>query len=184
MSFRKTVVFTTWCMFEPAASKIPLMFSSVRSVCCRMSVPMNSPVFGSSATCPDTYRNPFERMACEYGPMGLGPLSVSTTSLMVSSPSPLTASLQPFLHTARETLPARPGASSTFLQIPPHFGVFLLQTRLSDRRARSLFPAEHAAYARWLCEMFPARNGPVKRKRKGSFLREGRADPPLFAPFP
>src|SRR5437016_8872894 len=34
MSLRKTVVFTTWCMFEPAASRIPFTFSSVRSVCC------------------------------------------------------------------------------------------------------------------------------------------------------
>src|SRR5258708_9413271 len=51
-----------------------------------MSPPAISPVFGSSATCPETYKNPFVRMACEYGPMGFGPRSVRITSLMAWSP--------------------------------------------------------------------------------------------------
>src|SRR6059036_3440212 len=80
------------------------MFSSVFSVCCRISVPTNSPVFGSRATCPDIYKNPFARMPCEYGPMGFGPRSVSTTSLMVCSPSHFPHSLRPFLYTAHEIL--------------------------------------------------------------------------------
>src|SRR5437899_12948853 len=114
------------------------MFSSVFSVCCRISVPTNSPVLGSRATCPDIYRNPFARMPCEYGPMGFGPRSVTTTALIVCSPSLFPLSLPPFLHTARQLLPVVPAASSPFLQLPPRSGAFPLRTPPYHRSNRSL----------------------------------------------
>src|SRR6266852_5023470 len=86
MSFKKTVVLTMWFIFDPAASTIPRTFSRTRSVCLRISASVISPVFGSSATCPETNKKPFARMACEYGPIGFAPRSVSTTSLIVNSP--------------------------------------------------------------------------------------------------
>src|SRR5437016_9597934 len=79
--------------------------------------------------------------------MGFGPLSVSTTSLMVSSPCPLPHSLRPLLHTARETPAALPAASSISAQIPPRFGAFPLRRLQSNRSGRNLSPAEHRACA-------------------------------------
>src|SRR2546430_1348474 len=155
------------------------MFSSVFSVCCRISLPTNSPVWGSSATCPDIYRNPFARMPCEYGPMGFGPRSVTTTSLIVCSPSLFPHSLRPFLHTARETLPVLPAASSTFLQIPRRSGAFPLRTPQSNRSNRSLSPAGRITFSAWPFERFPARNGPATHRKTKSFSRSGRPDLPL-----
>src|SRR5579859_4865620 len=59
---------------------------NVRSVCCRISPGTNSFVFGSIETCPETKRSPFTLMAWEYGPIGFGPRSDKTISLMAWSP--------------------------------------------------------------------------------------------------
>src|SRR2546430_409349 len=58
--------------------------------------------FGRRATCTETYRNPFVRMACEYGPMGFGPRSVRMTSLMVQSPLQIGPSSRQFPGSAGE----------------------------------------------------------------------------------
>src|SRR5690349_1315012 len=150
------------------------MFSRVFSVCCRMSVPTNSPVFGSSATCPDIYRNPFARMPCEYGPMGFGPRSVDTTSLMVSSPWWNFLSRQLSIHIAPEIPLARPDASSTFSQIRPHCREFPVQTTQLSRRDRSPALGAHLAYTELLFERFPSRNDPATHKRTRNSLREER----------
>src|SRR5258707_15727781 len=76
MSLRNPVVLITLWSLALAASRIPLIFSKTRSVCWRISEPALWPVLGSSATCPDRYTKPFALLACEYGPMGLGPPSV------------------------------------------------------------------------------------------------------------
>src|SRR6516225_4205464 len=103
--------------------------------------------------------------------MGFGPLSVSTTSLMVSSPCPSPHSLPSLLHTACETLPALPAASSTLLQIPPRFGAFPVRTRQSNRSGRNLSRAERTAYAASLSERCPVRTGPAShRKAENSSL--------------
>src|SRR5580700_763788 len=82
--FKNTVVLTTCGIFEPAASTMPLIFSSKRSGFSAMPAPLISPVLGCSAIWPDKNKKPLARTAWEYGPMGLGPRSVRTTSLMVS----------------------------------------------------------------------------------------------------
>src|SRR5260370_6129040 len=106
--FKNPVVFATGCRFEPAASRMPFTFWMVRSVCCRMSVPAISPVFGSSATCPETYKNPFDRMACEYGPIGFGPRSLRTVSFIIYSPLKDWAQLRQRYPTASEHQPGHP----------------------------------------------------------------------------
>src|SRR5262249_38181786 len=63
---------------------MPLMLLITRSVCSPIVLPTISPVFGSSATCPDMYNTLLAFTACEYGPMGLGPRSVNTISLIES----------------------------------------------------------------------------------------------------
>src|SRR5271170_3602140 len=86
MSFRNTVVFTTWLNEVPPASRTAFRFSNTRSVCCRTSVPTSSPDCGSRATCPERNRKPFDLIACEYGPIGLGPRAVKITSFMKYAP--------------------------------------------------------------------------------------------------
>ena len=76
MSFRYTVVFDHVIKGRAAASRIAFRFSMTRSVCCRTSVPANSPVAGSSAIWPETNTKPLDLTAWEYGPMGFGPRSV------------------------------------------------------------------------------------------------------------
>src|SRR6516165_5144101 len=110
--------------------------------------------------------------------MGFGPLSVSTTSLMVSSPCPLPHPLRPLLHTARETLPSLPAASSITSRIPPRFGAFPLRRRQSNRSGRSLSPAEHTACAASLSERRPDRTGPATHKKGGNFSPAERAHLP------
>src|SRR5215469_12755734 len=86
MSFRNTVVLTTWERVSPACARIAFKFSSTRSVCCATSPSRNVFVFGSSAICAEK-RNPFARTACEYGPIGFGALSVTIMSFMAWSSS-------------------------------------------------------------------------------------------------
>src|SRR5438445_9152233 len=131
---------------ERALENVKGILEAAGSVCCRMSAPVRSPVFGSSATCPETYRNPFVRMACEYGPMGFGPRSVRITSLMVLSPFQNGPPPRLVLGSARETLPALPGASSISLQTPRYSGASPPRTQRSDRSVRTRAPCEHATY--------------------------------------
>src|SRR5947208_17140214 len=101
--------------------------------------------------------------------MGFGPLSVSTTSLMVSSPCPLPHSLRPLLHTARETPAALPAASSISAQIPPRFGAFPLRRLQSNRSGRNLSPAEHRACVALLSDTYPGRTAPATLTKEGNF---------------
>src|SRR6516164_6747593 len=86
MSFRNTVVLTTWERVSPACVRIAFKFSSTRSVCCATSPSRNAFVFGSSAIWA-LKRNPFARTACEYGPIGFGAWSVTIMSFMAWSSS-------------------------------------------------------------------------------------------------
>src|SRR5271165_934377 len=82
MFLRKTVVFTARSSDVPAAFKIPERFCNARSVCWATSPLTTCCVAGSSATCPETNTNPLALMACEYGPIALGPSLVAITSRM------------------------------------------------------------------------------------------------------
>src|SRR5580658_1014455 len=55
-------------------------FSKMRSVCFAVSPSIGLPVEGSNAVWPEININPFALIACEYGPIALGPFSVEMTS--------------------------------------------------------------------------------------------------------
>src|SRR5712691_8824755 len=185
-SLRKTVVFSTWPRFTPAASRMPFTFCSTRSVCRRMSAPASSPVLGSSATCPERYKNPLARMACEYGPMGFGPRSVRTVSFIVWSPLKYRRYSRLRLRTVCENPPEHPAASSTRAQIRRRFGAFPVRMRLSDRLVRIRAPAGHPAYGAWRCETLPVRTCPAARKRRENSLPGAQSGLPAAGspPFP
>src|SRR5258708_28874529 len=133
-----------------------------------MSAPVISPVFGSSATCPETYRNPFVLMACEYGPMGFGPLSVRITSLMVRSPFQMTPSPQRALDSAHETLRGLPGASSISGRTRRHSGSFPGRKPQLSRQVPTHASCEPATCECSLFETGPAHTDPVTHKQKGN----------------
>src|SRR5277367_2290417 len=81
MSFRNTPKRTARSREEPAACTMTFKFSMMHSVCCAASPVSALPVVGSNAVWPETNTNPLALMACEYGPIALGPLSVKITSL-------------------------------------------------------------------------------------------------------
>src|ERR1700735_613192 len=85
ISFRKTLTFTTRSNEEPAASRIALRFSNVRTVCFAVSPSIGLPVVGSNAVWPETKTKPLALIACEYGPIALGPFSVEMISLTTPS---------------------------------------------------------------------------------------------------
>jgi len=60
----------------PAAFKIAFMFSKTLSVCASIPPSTSSPVAGSIAIYPDVYKKPFIMIACEYGPIAFGAVSV------------------------------------------------------------------------------------------------------------
>src|SRR5688500_10488925 len=69
---------------EPAASRMARMLSRVRWVCDAMSPWSVAPVAGSMGPCPARKSRSPSTIACEYGPMGAGALSVVTAFLIVS----------------------------------------------------------------------------------------------------
>src|SRR5580658_6871126 len=81
MSFRNTPRRTARSSDDPAACTMAFKFSMMHSACCAASPVSALPVFGSNAVWPETNMNPLALMACEYGPMALGPFSVKITSL-------------------------------------------------------------------------------------------------------
>src|SRR5271154_2151144 len=81
MSFRNTPRRTARSSEEPAACTMAFKFSMMHSACCAASPVSALPVVGSNAVWPETNTNPLALMACEYGPIALGPLSVKITSL-------------------------------------------------------------------------------------------------------
>jgi len=76
MSFKKTVVLSTWLLSEPAALTTARRLSSAR--CAWASTPPSTHciVLGSNGMQPDTKARPLCTTACEYGPIALGAFGV------------------------------------------------------------------------------------------------------------
>src|SRR5437762_2986708 len=94
---------------------------------------------------------PLALIACEYGPIGLGPRSVVTTSLIECSPLQVqleheAVQRQRNFRNERETLQGRRNASSKGGRIAQRSGVIPVRTRRSDRRDRSRRRGAHRAY--------------------------------------
>src|SRR5688572_9616827 len=87
MSRRYTLHLTTLASDEPGASRIVLRLSNTRVVSERASPRSTWPVAGLMHPCPETKTKPFSTMACEYGPIGFGALSV-WTGFLISRQSP------------------------------------------------------------------------------------------------
>src|SRR5260370_26422804 len=83
-SLRWTVDLTTSAIVAPPASRIALMFSSVRVVCSSIVVPTTLPVTGSTGPCPETNTKSPTRSPCEYAPPGLAALSVRISCLGIA----------------------------------------------------------------------------------------------------
>src|SRR5205807_6628780 len=147
-----------------------------------MSAPGISPVFGSSATCPETYKNPFARMACEYGPMGFGPRSVRITSLILQSPFQIAPAPQRLPGNAHETLPALPAASSIIARTPRHFGLLPGRKLQSSRLVPTRAPGAPATCGSSPFEMLPSHSGPAMHRKKENSLLAPRLDLPARVP--
>src|SRR5271156_968500 len=170
---------------------MPFTFSMTRSDCWAMSPASISPDLGSSAIWPETNRNPLARTACEYGPMGFGPRSVNTRSLMVgllwktnscrlrAQGAILVASRKyppRGLHSENGTPPERPDVSSTDGQIARRSGAFPARRRRLGRRDRTHVWRGRRACGRWHREKPWVRNDPARRKRTKSFWRAAPVD--------
>src|SRR5512140_3688125 len=78
----KTVVLTARSRPEPAASSTPARLASTCRVWASIPPSTRFPVAGFSPAWPEANTNGPALMACEYGPIGLGALGSTTTSLI------------------------------------------------------------------------------------------------------
>src|SRR2546422_932122 len=85
ISRKKTLHLTTSSRDEPAAWRIARRFSNTRFVSDRASPSSSAPVSGLIGPCPATKMKSPSTIACEYGPTGLGALSVTMAVLKRSS---------------------------------------------------------------------------------------------------